>query len=103
MIKISMETNSADNLTIFHKSKQTKLKYFQFNQNEINNYEKPFKIFYYVNDEFEQYVPIPKTVDLDSIIIQLSNNPESEFKLKSLEIRAIKQVDEHEEEIPFAA
>lgn len=103
MIKISMQTSSNDNLTIFHKSKQTKLKYFQFNLKEMDNFEKPFKIFYYVNDEFEQYVPIPKTVKLDSILIQLSNNPNSQFLLKSLEIRAIKQHCEPEEKIPFAA
>ena len=51
MLKISMVTYANDNLTIFHRSKQTKLKYYQFNPIEINNYEKPFNIFYYNDDK----------------------------------------------------
>lgn len=103
MLKIEMTTNSNDNLTIFHKSKQTKLKYYQFNANDINNYENPFKIFYYTNDEFEQYVPLPANVDLESIYIKLSNNPNAKYFLKSLEVRSIKQDPKIEEPIPLAA
>lgn len=103
MLKISMITNSNDNLTIFYKSKQTRLKYFQFNTDDINNYEEPFKIFYYANDEFEQYVPLPANVDLDSIYVKLSNNPNAQYYLKSLEVRAIPKEEEDEEEIQIAA
>ena len=94
MLKISMVTYANDNLTIFHRSKQTKLKYYQFNPIEINNYEKPFNIFYYNDDEFEQYVPLPANVELDSINISLANNRKAKYFLKSLEIRAIPQDDD---------
>lgn len=103
MLKISMITNSNDNLTIYYKSKQTHLKYYQFNAEEIDNYEKPFKIFYYANDEFEQYVPLPANVELDSISIKLSNNPNAKYFLKSLEVRSIAQKEELIEEIPEGA
>ena len=103
MLKISMETHANDNVTIFHKSKQTKLKYYQFNADEINNYEKPFKIFYYNDDEFELFVPLPSNVESDSITISLANNRKAVYFLKALEIRAVPQEEEEPEEIPVVA
>ena len=57
-----------------------------------------YTIFYYNDDEFEQYVPLPANVELDSINISLANNRKAKYFLKSLEIRAIPQ-DNDESEI----
>lgn len=99
MLKISMETKANDNLTIFYKSKQTRLKYYQHSISDIDNYEEPFKLFYYENDAFEQYVPLPANVELDSIRIQLANNKNSQYVLKSLEIRAIELKEDEIEDV----
>lgn len=45
MLKISMETKANDNLTIFYKSKQTRLKYYQHSISDIDNYEEPLNCF----------------------------------------------------------
>lgn len=89
MIKLSMKTNSRDKVTIFYKSQQTKLKYYQVSEKELKTFEKPYEINYYANDEFEHYVSLPTNVDLDSIAIKFANNEKSEYLLKTLEIRTI--------------